>query len=64
MARFYALEVERNLFGGVVLARRWGRKVRLDEYTGEGEALAALQALDVAKKRRGYQLVPSGVRDP
>ena len=42
MARFYALEVERNLFGRVVLARGWGRigtagKIRLDEHTGEGD---------------------------
>ena len=69
MARFYALEVERDLFGRIVLARRWGRigtggKVRLDEYTGEGEALAALLALEASKRRRGYQLAPSGPRGP
>jgi predicted DNA-binding WGR domain protein len=60
MARFYALEVERDLFGRVVLVRRWGRigtagKTRLDEHTGEGEAQAALQKLQTAKRRRGYQ---------
>jgi predicted DNA-binding WGR domain protein len=60
MARFYALEVERDLFGRVVLVRRWGRigtagKIRLDEHRGEGEALAALQALQTAKRRKGYQ---------
>ncbi len=54
MARFYSLDVERDLFGRVVLVRRWGRigtagKVRLDEYEGEGAALAALHALE----RRG-----------
>ena len=69
MARFYALEVERDLFGRIVLARRWGRigtggKVRLEGYTGEGEAMAALLALEAAKRRRGYQLVPSSVRGP
>jgi predicted DNA-binding WGR domain protein len=60
MARFYSLEVERDLLGRVVLVRRWGRigtagKVRLDEHNGEGEALAALQALQAAKRRKGYQ---------
>ena len=60
MARFYSLEVERDLLGRVVLVRRWGRigstgKTRLDEHVGEGEAFAALQALQVAKGRKGYQ---------
>ncbi len=60
MARFYALEVEQDLFGRHVLVRRWGRigtagKTRLDEHTGEGEAWAALQKLLAAKMRKGYQ---------
>ena len=60
MARFYSLEIERDLFGRIVLVRRWGRlgtagKTRLDEHTGEGDALAALRALERAKRRRGYQ---------
>jgi predicted DNA-binding WGR domain protein len=60
MNRFYSLEVERDLLGRLILVRRWGRigttgKIRLDEYGGEGEALAALQALHIAKKRNGYQ---------
>ena len=60
MARFYSLEVERDLFGHVVLVRRWGRigtagKIRLDEHKGEGEAWAALQKLQTAKRRKGYQ---------
>src|SRR5215216_5307789 len=60
MARFYSLEVEWDLLGRVVLVRRWGRigtagKTRLDEHNGEGEALAALQALQAAKRRKGYQ---------
>ena len=62
MARFYALEVEQDLFGCHVLVRRWGRigtagKIRLDEHTGEGEAIAALQRLQKAKRRKGYQAV-------
>jgi predicted DNA-binding WGR domain protein len=60
MARFYSMEVERDLLGRVVLVRRWGRigstgKSRLDEHAGEGEALAALEALQIAKTRKGYQ---------
>ena len=62
MARFYALEVERDLFGRHVLVRRWGQigtagKTRLDEHIGEGEARAALQTLQTAKRRKGYQAV-------
>ena len=60
MARFYSLDLERDLFGRVVLVRRWGRigtagKVRLDEYEGEGAALAALHALQQRKMQRGYR---------
>ena len=41
MRQFYSLEVERDLFGRMVLVRRWGRigtagEVRLDEYAGRG----------------------------
>jgi predicted DNA-binding WGR domain protein len=62
MSRFYSLEVERDLLGRVVLVRRWGRigstgKTRLDEHKGKGEALAALEALQIAKTRKGYQPV-------
>jgi predicted DNA-binding WGR domain protein len=62
MARFYSLEVERDLLGTVVLVRRWGRighsgKTRLDEHAGEGEAMAALESLQSAKRRKGYQSI-------
>ena len=62
MARFYALEVERDLFGRHVLVRRWERigtagKNRLDEHTREGEAWTALQKLQAAKRRKGYQAI-------
>jgi predicted DNA-binding WGR domain protein len=62
MARFYSLDVERDLFGKVVLVRRWGRtgtagKIRLDEHAGEREALTALQALRGAKLKKGYQAI-------
>jgi predicted DNA-binding WGR domain protein len=60
MARFYSLEVGRDLFGRVVLVRTWGRlgtagRTRLDEHEGEGEALAALAVMQRAKQRRGYR---------
>ena len=60
MRRFYNLDVERDLFDRVVLVRRWGRigtagRVRLDEFPGEGEALAAMRALQARKIRRGYE---------
>jgi predicted DNA-binding WGR domain protein len=60
MRRFYSLEVERDLFDRVVLVRHWGRigtagKVRLDEYSAETAALAALQSLQARKIRRGYR---------
>jgi predicted DNA-binding WGR domain protein len=62
MARFYSLDVERDLFGRVVLVRRWGRigtagKVRLDEYSEEGRALAAMEAMKARKMRRGYRFM-------
>jgi predicted DNA-binding WGR domain protein len=60
MAKFYSLEVERDLFGRVVVVRRWGRigtagKTRLDEHPDEGRAVAALVKLEASKRRRGYR---------
>lgn len=60
MRRFYSLDVERDLFGKVVLVRRWGQigtagTVRLDEYPEEGRAFAAMGALRARKVRRGYR---------
>jgi predicted DNA-binding WGR domain protein len=57
--RFYALDVERDLFGQILLARRWGRigtcgKARFDQYPDEGAARTALAALVLAKQKRGY----------
>ncbi|HEX2552889.1 MAG TPA: WGR domain-containing protein [Microvirga sp.] len=41
MRRFYSLDLERDLFGRVVLVRRWGRigtavRVRLESIRGRG----------------------------
>jgi predicted DNA-binding WGR domain protein len=59
MRRFWSADVERDLFGKVVLVRRWGRigtagTVRLDEYPDEAKALGSMEALRARKIRRGY----------
>ena len=60
VARFYALTIERDLFGRTVLVRHWGRiggrgRERTDEHASEDAAAAALGKLAAAKRRRGYQ---------
>jgi predicted DNA-binding WGR domain protein len=60
VARFYALMIERDLFGRTVLVRHWGRiggrgRERTDEHASETAAAAALEKLAAAKRRRGYQ---------
>jgi predicted DNA-binding WGR domain protein len=60
MARFYSMNVERDLFGCVVLVRRWGRigtagRTRSDEHPNEGRALAALLDIEAQKRRCGYR---------
>jgi predicted DNA-binding WGR domain protein len=58
--RFYALMIERDLFGHVVLVRRWGRigtrgRERMDPYSDEAAAAEALAKLAAVKRRPGYQ---------
>jgi predicted DNA-binding WGR domain protein len=58
--RFYALMIERDLFGRVALVRRWGRigtrgRERTDLHGDETAAAEALASLAAAKRRRGYQ---------
>ena len=58
--RFYLLHVDRDLFGRVVLVRTWGRigspgVERRDEHEDEASALAALERIAGAKRRRGYK---------
>ena len=60
MARFYALMIERDLFGRAVLVRHWGRiggrgRERTEEHASETEAAAALERLVAVERRRGYQ---------
>jgi predicted DNA-binding WGR domain protein len=63
--RFYRLALWPDLFGGVSLAREWGRtgqpgKLRLDRYDSEQEAGRALARLAAAKLRRGYRQIMGG----
>jgi predicted DNA-binding WGR domain protein len=63
MARFYRMAVMPNLFGEWTLYREWGRigqggQVRMDWFTNETHAVAALVTLEVAKRRRGYWVEP------
>ena len=66
MARFYALAVDRDLFGQWLLVREWGRigtscRTRHDPHPTEAEAFAALAALARTKRARGYAEPPDPV---
>lgn len=59
MARFYRVELMPDLFGQVIVERRWGRiggrgQYRLASYSSTSSAEAAASALVHAKERRGY----------
>ncbi len=58
--RYYQIEIQADLFGTIVLARRWGRigrscRIRLEPYPDFGSALDALATLARRKRQRGYQ---------
>jgi predicted DNA-binding WGR domain protein len=60
MRRFYRLDVQPDLFGGVSLVREWGRigragRLRLDPYPTSDDAQAALERQRRAKERCGYE---------
>jgi predicted DNA-binding WGR domain protein len=60
VARFYALMIERDLFGTIRLVRNWGRigtngQELVEVFSTEIEAGQALEALARAKRRRGYR---------
>ena len=60
VARFYALMIEQDLFGTILLVRNWGRigtkgQELVQEFASEGEAQEVLEALARTKLRRGYQ---------
>lgn len=59
MARFYKLDIQRDLFGGWNLVREWGRigragQVRSAPYPSRAEAIDAFARQKRAKERRGY----------
>jgi predicted DNA-binding WGR domain protein len=59
MARFYALEVAPDLFGGAVLVRHWGRigtggQARRQWFAAAAEARAEAARWRALKERRGY----------
>jgi predicted DNA-binding WGR domain protein len=58
-ARFYMLNIERDLFGTIRLVRTWGRigtrgRELADVFETEEQAAEALEALAAVKRRRGY----------
>jgi predicted DNA-binding WGR domain protein len=58
--RFYSLMIERDLFGGVVLVRAWGRigtsgQEKVEVFPTEAVAGQALEAIAAVKRRRGYR---------
>lgn len=60
--RFYALSVQRTLFGEWALVREWGRigvsgRLRSDLYPSAGPAIDALLDITGQKARRGYEAV-------
>ena len=59
MARFYLMELQPDLFGGVLLVKRWGRigtcgRTVDERYDDEALATAAMQRQAHRKRRRGY----------
>jgi predicted DNA-binding WGR domain protein len=63
VARFYRMSVMPNLFGEWTLYREWGRigqggQVRMDWFSDEVQAVAALVTLETSKRQRGYWVEP------
>jgi predicted DNA-binding WGR domain protein len=61
MARFYRVEVLPDLFGEIVVERRWGRiggrgQFRATSYATTSLAEAAASDLIRVKERRGYKV--------
>ena len=59
MHRFYRLDVQPDLFGGVLLMKQWGRvgthgRMVAESYDSEALAAVALQRHAESKRRRGY----------
>ncbi|NKK75763.1 WGR domain-containing protein [Rhizobium leguminosarum bv. viciae] len=62
MARFYALSIEPNLFGGTSLVRNWGRigsrgQQKIHVFDSEAKAVDLLLTLLRKKRARGYRVL-------
>ena len=62
MARFYALSIEPNLFGGTSLVRSWGRigsrgQQKIHVFDSEAKAVDLLLTLLRRKRSRGYRVM-------
>ncbi|MBB4438227.1 MULTISPECIES: WGR domain-containing protein [Rhizobium] len=62
MARFYALSIEPNLFGGTSLVRSWGRigsrgQQKIHVFDSEAKAVDLLLTLLRRKRSRGYRVI-------
>ncbi|MCC1482923.1 WGR domain-containing protein [Roseibaca sp. Y0-43] len=60
MARFYRMQLQPTLFGGITLVREWGRigqagTCRYDHYRTADAARSALYAVHESKLGRGYK---------
>ncbi len=65
MRRFYRLDIEPDLFGGVRLVKAWGRigtegRSVAEFHDSEALAAAAMQRHAERKRRRGYGDFPRG----
>lgn len=60
MARFYRIEIQKDLFGQTTVERTWGRiggrgQSRINSYASTQSAEQAAYRLVQAKERRGYR---------
>jgi predicted DNA-binding WGR domain protein len=67
MCRFYRLDVQPDLFGGVLLVKEWGRigaqgRMVAEPYESEDLAAVALKRQAERKRRRGYMSSVDGTR--
>jgi predicted DNA-binding WGR domain protein len=59
MSRFYRLDMQPDLFGGVLLVKEWGRigahgRIVAERYDSEALGTDALRRQVERKRRRGY----------
>lgn len=59
MNRFYLMTVQRDLFGGAMLIKEWGRigssdQIQVNHHEDEGQAVDALAKAASVKRKRGY----------